>query len=191
VQLAGSRGPTPLSVVLLLDESTSFADYADIRDTVITELAAWAPANLRPDDVVTVVGFAEDATLRLAPTAVAGLGPGTVFDDGPPIGIDTHLVPALHAAAAVNPDRDSTLIIVTDTLAKDIDPALIEGLVKDLQATSTTTIMPTGVDVSAPWQAALPWSNVLHADPAVAADTEFALAQAIALATGQTLKDAP
>lgn len=96
--LAGARGPAPLRVVLLLDESGSFAQYSDLRAQTLDQVAAWAPRNLRSDDTIEVYGFAGHARTVLPPTRVDRL-PGSIVYRGFADGDGTSIIPALTAAA--------------------------------------------------------------------------------------------
>jgi hypothetical protein len=189
-RLAGPRSPVPLGIVLLLDESGSFADYAAIREQVLGQLTDWAPENLRPDDRVTVIGFAGTAAPRLATTTVAGLAAGGPRHLSATLAGGTSIQPALSAAAGhADTTRPTSVIAVTDTIVEDANTDAIADLVSDLNATSMTTIVPSGLDVRADWEQAFPWGLVLEADPASAEDTALAVGRALAHATGQDLEE--
>lgn len=186
-RMVGPRSPVPLGIVLLLDESGSFTEYAAIREQVLGQLTAWAPDNLRPDDTVTVISFAGTAGSKLSTTTVADLGdPGY---GSTALGSGTRIQPALAAALQEGAQPGPTSVIaVTDTAVEDADAGRIDDLVRDLDATSMTTIVPSGVEVRDDWAQAFPWQLVLEADPASAGDTALAIGSALAHATGQELE---
>lgn len=185
-RLVGQRSPGALSIVLLVDESGSFRRYAAMRDSLLRELVAWAPRNLRPDDVVTVISFAGDAATRLAPVSVADLGQGAAFSD---VGVDsgsTSIRPALEEAVRVAPTgMTTTLVVMTDTIVDDADQAPVATLVRELGAESTTLIRPEKAKVTDDWEQSFGWEHVIAADPGSIGASGVALAKAVAYATRQ------
>jgi len=187
-RLVGPRSPAPVSVAILLDESGSFADYSEVRHQVLDQLSAWAPANLRSDDLITVVAFAEDAVVKIPTTRVGDLAGRTVHALPTAPGGSTAIQPALRLL------RDGTdaatapvsLVAVTDTLVPDADAASVDSLVADLGAATMSVITPTGV--RRPWRAAFGWEIELEADAESADQTALAVGKAFAHATGQRLE---
>ncbi|QHC57510.1 vWA domain-containing protein [Rathayibacter sp. VKM Ac-2760] len=190
--LVGERSPAALDVVLLLDESGSFADYAAVREEALSELASWAPDNLRAGDSITAIAFAGDAVVRIPQITIGAIDPdeSPVTLDTPSVG-GTAILPALSAALNAVGDAGGTrtLIIVTDTIVEDADATSIEEAVQALDATTMTVITPAGVGVTEPWQNAFPWEHTESADPGSAGSTSLALGRALAHATGQSIQD--
>jgi hypothetical protein len=186
--LVGPRSPAPVSVAIMLDESGSFADYDQVRRQVLDQLAEWAPENLRPDDLVTVVSFASDAVIKVPTTRVADLANQPVDSSRSAAGGGTDIQPALRL---LTEGTDATrapvsLVAVTDTMIGDADPDIIGHLITDLGATTMSVITPTGVQGS--WRDAFGWEIELKADPDSADQTALAVGEAFAHATGQRLE---
>lgn len=191
VALEGDRAPVPLDVVLLLDESGSFASYEAVRTEAITQLTQWAPDNLRADDTITVIAFADTAVVRMATTTVGELaerGAQLSFDESP--GGGTAILPALRLATDVTADSGNprTVIAITDTVVADADAGVAADLVAQLNAPTQTVITPTGVGVTPDWQDAFPWEHRADADAGSAGSTSLAIAEALAHATGQSVR---
>lgn len=193
VALVGPRSPAALDVVLLLDESGSFTEYADVRAEAITQLADWAPQNLRADDTITIIAFADTAVTRLPPTTVGQIAAGGyALDEVTDAGGGTEILPALSAARGALPSpRVSTVIAVTDTQVSDLDAGVITGDLAALHAMTASLITPTGVGVEPEWRKVLGWAKELVADPGSAGSTSLALAEALAHATGQRVERQP
>jgi Mg-chelatase subunit ChlD len=195
VQLVGPRGPEPLNVVLVLDESGSFAEYADVRAQLLDQFVDWSHDNLRPDDTLTVVAFAGDSATRIRTTSVSALPEVVPYD---PIGLaadDTLVRPALEEAAGVTSaasiDGPVTLVVLTDTIVSDLDSQStsdVDQLVDDLDAFSMTVIVPDGVDVTSQWHESFPWALELEAGLGSSNETALAIGSAMAHATGQRLE---
>lgn len=188
VVLTGARSPAPLDVVLLLDESASFMGYAPVREEAVRRLAEWAPANLRPDDTVTIVGFAADAVVRLEPTRVSELGGSIHLSSTPVDGESTDIRPALLLSASAAPRHGSvrTVVAITDTIVSDADGA--GELIASLDAPTMSVVTPVGVGVTGEWREAFAWQAAFTADSGSAGSTSLAIAGAIAHATGQEVK---
>ncbi|KQQ07571.1 hypothetical protein ASF46_18200 [Rathayibacter sp. Leaf296] len=188
VVLVGARSPAPLDVVLLLDESGSFTDYAAVRTAAITDLAEWAPENLRPEDTITILAFAGDAVVRMPTTTVADLaGRGAQLTADSPALDGTEILPALESAdeAMGETGHTRTLVVVSDTVVSDADEARVAERVAALDATTSTVIVPAGVGITAPWRDAFPWQRSTTADPGSTDGTSLAIGTALAHATGQ------
>ena len=191
-RLVGGRSPVPLAVMLVLDDSGSFASYARMRLTALDQVAQWVPVNLRSDDTLTVITFADSAYLTLPTTTVADLASRRpTYQDGD-VGSGTAIQPALQAAVEAAPDdMMSTLVVVTDTeIADGGDTNAIQSFVKQLDAPTMSVITPNGIGVQAGWKTAFPWEAEFHADPDNADDIALAVGQALAHATGQELERA-
>lgn len=190
-RLAGARGPAPLSVILLLDESGSFWRHRRLREHVLAELGRWAPHNLRPDDQVTVVAFGADARTRIAPVSVAAISAhGLQYLAGDVEGGTTSIRPALEEAGRVAPRGVvTTVVAITDTIVDDARPGAADALLSALTADTMTVVLPDGAHVAGDWGEMFPWEKVLTADPGSVDETTLALAHALAHATGQDLEE--
>lgn len=187
-RLVGARSPNPVSLAILLDESGSFAGYAHVRRQVLDQLADWAPDNLQPDDLVTVVSFAGDAEIKLATTSVADLAVHSPAYQATSLGDGTEIQPALKLLATSTEAARApvSLIAVTDTRISDANPTPIRQLVRDLGASTMSVITPTGIEDS--WRDAFPWEIELDAAADNADQTALAVGEAFAHATGQRLE---
>jgi hypothetical protein len=186
-QLVGARAPTPLRIVLLLDESGSFTDYQALRNRALTQVLSWAPDNLRPDDSIAVISFAGGAELRLPLTLVADLSSTTpsLLPSTPSDG--TNIQPPLALAASLDGNQPTALIAVTDTEVFDSDPSAIEALARQLNVTTMSVILPVGESVHADWHRSFPYGNVIIAKADSAESTSLAIGEATAHATSQQL----
>ncbi|WP_203750371.1 VWA domain-containing protein [Cellulomonas chitinilytica] len=188
VALSGARSPVPLDVVLLLDESGSFAAYESVRAEAITQLTDWAPANLRADDTLTVVAFTDEAVVRMPTTTVGELAArGAPLSAARAPGAGTSILPALRTALGNVADtgHPRTVIAITDTMVGDADPDAAAEAAARLDAITMTTITPSGVAVTPGWRDAFPWAHHVDADADSAGSTSLAIAEALAHATGQ------
>lgn len=190
VALEGDRAPVPLDVVLLLDESGSFASYEAVRTEAITQLTQWAPDNLRTDDTITVIAFADTAVVRMATTTVGELaerGAQLSFAESPEDG--TAILPALRLATDVTADSGNprTVIAITDTEVTDADTDAAADFIARLNAPTLTVITPTDVDITPDWHAMFPWEHRAEADAGSAGSTSLSMAEALAHATGQSV----
>lgn len=185
-RLTGPRPPGTIDVVVLLDNSGSFQQYAPIRQQSLQEVMTWTGKNLRPDDTVTVIEFAGDAGLVLPTTRVGDVAGRSAVTSAR---LDGTLIvpPVVLARQSLTSAAPKSLIVVTDTEVQDPDPTSIDPLVADLHVTSMTVVVPTGVDVTDAWSEVFPYENVVTADNGDAGDTSLAMARAIANATGQQL----
>jgi hypothetical protein len=82
IVLAGPRGPSCLRLVLANDVSGSMSDYAMAREQAMTALLNWLPKNLRSDDEIAVIDFAETAATKMPPTKVSTLVSGNTLASG-------------------------------------------------------------------------------------------------------------
>lgn len=190
VALEGARAPVPLDVILLLDESGSFASYGAIRAEAIKQLTEWAPANLRADDTITVIAFADSAVVRMPTTNVEDLtSHGTELFYAQSPGGGTTILPALQLAieATIDNENPRTVIAITDTLIGDANSDAAAELTARLNAATMTTITPSGVRVAGDWHEAFPWEHQVDADAGSSGSTSLAIANALAHAIGQTV----
>lgn len=186
--LVGERSPLPLGVVVLLDVSGSFHGYAEMRQDALDEVMAWAPSNLRDDDMVAVVAFGDTAGVLLPATPVAELS-GTPLMTMSDLGSGTNLQPGLVVAAMTMPDDlVTTLVVVTDTAVGDLSPGALDDVLRELKVDAVSTIMPDDAAVSAAWQQAFGWGEVFWADSGDSQEIALAVGRSLAHATGQTLE---
>jgi len=187
--LIGARSPVPISVIVILDDSGSFDQYAQMRIAAMNEVAQWATKNLRTDDFLTMITFAGTAAVTLPAMSIAELAAnGPAFSNGS-FGDGTRIQPALAAAVTAAPTgMVSTLVVVTDTLIMDGgDPAALQDYTKQLNVVTMSVITPSGIGISPDWQQAFSWEAEFHANPDNATDIALAVGQALAHATGQQL----
>ncbi|WP_158630655.1 VWA domain-containing protein [Nocardioides daphniae] len=187
-RLVGPRSPAPVSVAILLDESGSFTDYDQVRRQVLDQLTEWAPENLRPDDLVTVVSFASDAAVKMPTTRVADLAnrPPAYAPTAPGGGTDIQPALRLLTDGTEATKASVSLVAVTDTMIGDADPDAIGDLVHGLGATTMSVITPTGVEGD--WRDAFGWELEINADAGSVDQTALAVGEAFAHATGQRLE---
>lgn len=203
--LAGARGPAPLRVVLLLDESGSFAQYSDLRAQTLDQVAAWAPRNLRSDDTIEVYGFAGHARTVLPPTRVDRL-PGSIVYRGFADGDGTSIIPALTAAADASdasgagssgsgssgssaPASQTTIIAVTDTKMDDLgDGDAIEAIMRRIGVSSMTLILPKGIHATPGWKARFGYEQEVRTNVRSQDSVAMAIGKALAFATRQELR---
>lgn len=192
VSLVGARSPVPVSMVILLDESGSFSNYAQVRQQVLDQLATWAPANLRGDDLITVAAFASEGTLKAPTMTVNELAQNPApYSAVQAQGDSTEIQPALDLISTTTTAANApvSLVFITDTEATDLNPTELDPTLRDLGASTLSVITPTGIDVNRNWTNALGWGPVFTADPNDADQIALAVGQSFAHATGQNLED--
>lgn len=189
-RLVGPRSPAPVGLVVALDVSGSFASYAAVRTRVLEEVVRWAPANLRPDDTLTVLTFAGGADVLVDEVTMAELartGP-RLLAAGPAVD-GTRIQPLLHTAADhVTPGRTTTLVVVSDTVVSDLDRTAVDRQVRQLDAATMTLIVPEGVRPTRDWASVFDYEQVLASSPEASGEIALAIGRAIAHATGQALQ---
>jgi hypothetical protein len=190
--LAGKRSPSPLNVIVLRDDSGSFAGYEEMRDNALGQVMAWAPDNLRDDDTITVISFAETATVTLAPMTVKTIdatrttpSPTTARD-----GRYTNIVPALALASdsLSGSSNQSSVIVITDTLIQDAASTEIDRLLRDLNVISMSVILPSDMAVDPAWSAAFGWEAEFRAEADDPEGIALAVGRSLAHATNQRLE---
>jgi hypothetical protein len=192
--LVGDRSG-PLHVVILVDLSGSFDAFSSFRQTALDRVLAWAPGNLRDDDLVTVVAFASSARTVFGPAAVGDLGTATVTLSGSGLGRGTLILPALREAAeaaqTVPAGMPAGLIALTDTMIDNAEESKVGAYLGQLGVSTVSVVEPAGLGVSSPWGAAFPGTAAFEAATADADATAVAVGQALAHATGQVLAAGP
>lgn len=189
-KLAGPRSPLPVNIVLLLDKSGSFAGYESVRRQALDQLLTWSPDNLRDDDTITVLSFAADAAVEVDTVSVADLRTGRPTPANELLdGSGTMIAHALDLAAErADPDYLQSLVVVTDTVVTDVEPAEMSRAVAAIGADSMTLILPDGEGITDAWAASFPWQFVTTIDSDSADGTALAIGRAIAHATRQSLE---
>jgi hypothetical protein len=69
--LDGPRGLGCERVVIASDDSGSMSDFFEAREQALSQVLAWAPDNLRPDDELAAVGFSGHTYTHVPPTQIA------------------------------------------------------------------------------------------------------------------------
>lgn len=192
--LTGPRTPEPVAIIIVLDNSGSFARYTHVRDQVLDSISGWAPDNLRGDDQLAVISFASDAAVQLPATQVADLASGAArLTAVTPTGGGTNILPALDLARGqrYTPGAKTSLVVVTDSVITDLDARRVAAALTGLDVSSMSVITPRGVTLTRDWRAAFAGAHQFTADPASEHEVSVALGEAFAVATGQRLTFGP
>lgn len=185
--LAGARGPGCLRLVLASDHSGSMHELQGARDQAMGQLFNWAPGNLRPNDEIAVVTFADNAEVALPPTRVDHLVSLSAADPDP---TGTLLDPVLGQVSGFSGTRCRTALVVMG-----------DGLFFDLpgdEASGTSALFDAGVDevallVPGRTMQDRGWSRAFPSAPAKVFDghspdaTGMVIAEQLAEWTGQEL----
>ena len=187
--LVGPRNLTCQRIVVLLDQSGSMTEFAQVRSDAMSTLADWAPANLRGTDQLAVVRWADTAATDAAPTDVDALTPSTLTVGSSDVGGGTELGPALDevAAMAAGPCRTS-LVFISDGQISAADAARVDASLQTAGVDGVSLVLPNTTAAPDYWMRLFPYSTTFHADPNNPNQTARALGQAIAAATGQQLE---
>ena len=187
-ELRGARGPACLRVLLAADVSGSMADFRRPRNAALSELLAWLPRNLRPDDEVGVMEFAGNAAWTRSPESVTRL---QAFD---PAQIDlqgTRLSPVLDLVGQLPQSRCATsLLLLSDGKASDLPAGESQGLdalgsshVHDLHL----LVPGRRIGIPGAWRQAFPASPPLRFDGSDPEKTAMTFGAILSTATGQRL----
>ena len=98
-------GPRPLTcerIVVLPDVSGSMTDYAKVRENAMSTLAAWAPINLRIDDQLAIVRWADTAAIDAQPTEVSSMAASTFTPGTADVGGGNDIVPSVEEVASMS-----------------------------------------------------------------------------------------
>lgn len=192
VRLVGHRSPTPISLILVVDESGSFQEYDQIRSQTFESIMTWSQANLRPDDSITVIAFAGSAELKMKTTTVSDIAEGWNSLDTGTLGGGSSIQPALELAMEQTPKSiPQSLVVLTDTLIDDLDANQIDAFVRNLNVTSMSLIVPEKLSINSEWKRSFPYEFVVRAAVDSSDQGALAIAKAAAHATGQTLEKTP
>jgi hypothetical protein len=190
--LVGARNLTCQRVVVLLDQSGSMTEYAQVRDDAMATLAAWAPENLRADDQLAVVRWADTATIDVPPTEVGSLTPSSLAVGTGDVGGGTSLDPSIEQVASMGETSCRTsLVYVSDGQIAETSAARLEPAIRASGIDRIGLILPNSTSAPEYWLGLFPYSDVFHADPDDPRQTARALGEAMATATGQQLEVAP
>ena len=188
-ELVGARGPTCQRVVVLLDQSGSMTDYAQVRVDAMETLAGWAPANLRGDDQIAVVDWADSAAVRTAPTDVRALAQWDPTANASNVGGGTSVMPAVEQAAGLDDTGcRTTLVFISDGQVADGSTTRLNEMLRDAGIDGVSLVLPNATPVPDHWMSLFPYSKTFQADPLNPGQTARALGQAVASATGQQLE---
>lgn len=187
--LAGPRNLTCQRIVILLDQSGSMSDYAAVRSDAIATLAEWSPANLRGDDELAVISWADQAAFDASPTAVGALTPSTFDAVGSDVGGGTDVLPAVELVAASGPTGCRTsLVFISDGDISGADQTRVDAALLAAGVDRVSLVLPNATAAPQYWVQVFPYSDTFHADASDPDQTARALGQAIAAATGQQLE---
>ena len=188
--LVGTRSLTCQRVVVLLDQSGSMTQFAQVRTDAMTTLAAWAPENLRSNDQVAVVRWAARSETDLAATSIDSLDSAALTPGTSDLGAETEdVLLAVEQVQAMRPSSCHTaLVFISDgELTTEVDPDELNRVLVDIGADQVSLLLPTSSTAPEYWMQLFPYSLTFHADPNNANQTARALGQAIGSATGQEL----
>lgn len=191
--LAGPRNLTCQRVVILLDVSGSMTEYASVREDAMSNLAVWAPANLRADDELAVVRWADTAAIDAGPTDADSLTASTFTAGSEDVGGGTEILPSIEAVASMprSSCRTSLVFISDGELSTAADQSRLDEAIREGEIDRVSLVLPNGGTTPEYWMQVFPYSQTFYADPDDPTQTARALGQAIAAATGQQLELRP
>lgn len=187
--LTGPRGPQCLRVVLANDTSGSMKSYSVARQAALAQFLAWAPGQLRPDDQIGVINFADTAAWTSTPVS-PGTGstsrPGSTSDAS-----STLLSPVLEAVAAAPASSCRTwLLLLSDAQLADTPAtpgharaALVDAGIDDL------SLLVPDPDISVPhqWTTVFPFAAPVRFDGSNPDQSALTYGRLTADITGQHL----
>jgi len=186
--LVGPRNLTCQRVVVLLDQSGSMSEFAQVRTDAMKTLADWAPENLRGNDQLAVVSWADTAAVDAAPTDVSSLTPSSFSGDGSDVGGGTDVLPAVDQVAQMTAgDCRTSLVFISDGQIAEVDQSLVDAALQDAGVDRVSLVLPNSTAAPEYWMQLFSYSQTFYADPHNPNQTARALGQAIASATGQEL----
>lgn len=191
--LAGPRGPSCVRMVIAVDVSGSMSDYAGARDSALGQLVGWSRGNLRPDDELAVIDFAESAAIRLPVTRVDALPAGAASSAiAVPDGRTTNLAPVLDRVREQPGGRcDRALLLLSDAQLADLPATVTDGrtALSAHDVHDADLLVPgEDIDVPAQWTTAFPAAAPIRFDGHDTDDTAVAFGEAVAVLTGQELE---
>jgi hypothetical protein len=199
--LDGPRGPNCLRLVLANDVSGSMSNYATAREQSMTALLDWLPKNLKGDDEVAVIDFAQTAATKIPPTRAGTLVSGhTVAGTGAMDGDYTWFAPVLTQMDTwPKTNCDIALVLLSDAqfvLSAENDPPLslpvdVDGgrqLAQEHHIHDIRLLVPDpSIEVPPEWENAFPAAAPLRFNGLDSDETSKAVASAIAELTKQSL----
>jgi len=199
--LDGPRGPNCLRLVLANDVSGSMSNYAAAREQSMTALLDWLPKNLKGDDEVAVIDFAQTAATKIPPTMASTLVSGhTMAGAGVMDGDHTWFAPVLTQMDSwPKTNCDIALVLLSDAqfvLSAENDPPLslpvdADGgrhLAQQHHIHDVRLLVPDpGIDVPPDWENAFPAAAPLRFHGLDSDETSRAVASTIAALTNQSL----
>ena len=188
--LSGARGPACQRIVVANDVSGSMTAFADARRNALTQLLAWAPANLRPSDHIGVIDFAGSAEWVRMPASVTDPAQQTPTSPGP-LAEGTNLGPVIAAVAALPPSRcETSLWLLSDAQYPDYAPSADQAR-EELAAADIHRIpllVPSGdITVDPAWETTYPYSTPITFDGHNPDETALAYGGLLSDLTGQEL----
>ncbi len=189
--LAGARGPDCLRLDLAVDDSGSMLNFSSARDAALSQLVAWLPGNLRPDDEVAVIDFAGVASVRNPPTRVGQLTQRPAVDVSGGSARGTLLDPVFDSVSGLPPTRcQSALVLMSDAQLDDLPANAAAGrrLLLDHSTHAVRLLVPGRAIVVPPeWTTAFPEAPPARFDGYDGSATALAFGRTIADLTGQNL----
>ena len=187
-RLAGPRGPECLRLVVAPDRSGSMEQYSAARDSALKLLLPWARTQLRADDEVAVIEWADRTAVVLAPTPVGAAA--TSGSTGPGLGTGTHLAALVAAVATLARTTCRTqLVLISDGEAADLPDSADLSRLAPAGIDVVTLLMPApGMRAPRAFTQALPYARASAFNGLDPQDTALALARTIASTTGQRIE---
>ncbi len=192
--LVGVRGPACLRLAVASDVSGSMSSYSQPREDAVAELLAWAPKNLRTDDEIGVLEFADTAAWLSKPAIVSSSSPGVRLEPTAEsaLGGGTELAPVLAAVRSLPASQCRTaLVLVSDGQFADLPGSASAALV-DLQTAHVddfALLVPSRhISVPREWSSLFPYSRPAHFDGSDSDATALVFGGTIAHLTGQRLE---
>lgn len=184
-RLDGPRGPQCLRLLMASDVSGSMAGYAEPRDRAVEQFQRWAPSNLRPNDEIAVLEFADYASWIHAP---AGTGPHAGISR--PAGTSLQAVLSLARTAPATPCR-TWLVLISDGDFGDYPTNQQIALDKltDAGVDDITLLIPDPeLPLPHQWGHLYPYSDTAHFNGNNANETALTIGQHTARILNQTLQ---
>lgn len=187
-ELVGPRGPGCVRLVIAADVSGSMSALSAPRDEAVTQLLAWAPENLRPDDEVALVSFAATASVDIPPTRIDE----SAIRGGQPLnGGSTELAPLIAAVDGLAPTRCRTaLLLMGDGQFSDLpgDEATATRQLADARVDTIDFLVPGRTEVPRHWEQLYPSAPPRVFDGTDPDETALTFGRRLAHLTQQTLQ---
>lgn len=191
VLLTGERGPGCVRVVIASDQSGSMSEFAEPREQALNQFVNWAPKNLRPDDEIAVIAFA-DRVISVVDPASATTRPavGSLQLDG----ADTLFEPVVAAVAQMPATTCRTaLVLLSDGLMSDLtnDAEVARERIRAAGLSDLLLLAP-GESIGTPenWTRIYPYAAPTRFDGTDPNETGLAFGHVLASLTDQRLEKA-